>query len=85
MYDDGYTNIDNIDISSVVISQMKERNTSRPHMTYSVMDATKLAYPNNTYDLVIDKSTIDALLCGDLAFYKVALMLKVFFQSMLNL
>ena len=33
MYDDGYCNIENIDISQVVIDQMTERNISRPKMT----------------------------------------------------
>ena len=33
MYQDGYTNIDNIDISSVVVQQMKDRNLEKPEMT----------------------------------------------------
>jgi hypothetical protein len=30
MYDDGFINVDNIDISDVVIDQMKGRNVERP-------------------------------------------------------
>ena len=77
MYDDGYQHIDNIDISPVVIEQMKAKNSTRSVMTYAVMDVMKLSYPDCTYDLAIDKSTMDALLCGDSAFYNVALMTKV--------
>lgn len=33
MYDDGFCNIENVDISTVVINQMKERNLGRPNMT----------------------------------------------------
>ena len=71
MYDDGYTNIKNIDISQSVISQMSERCKNRPKMTYEVMDVRDIKYENNFFDLAIDKSTIDALLCGDDSFINV--------------
>lgn len=76
MYDAGYTDIWNIDISSVVIHQMRERNKHRCHMYYEQMDVCDLKYPDNFFDIAIDKSTIDALLCGDNAFVLVALMMK---------
>jgi ubiquinone/menaquinone biosynthesis C-methylase UbiE len=76
MYDDGYTNIVNIDISSVVIKQMAERNAKRVGMKYETMDVRDIKYPDNYFDLAIDKSTIDALLCGDEAFINVAKMTK---------
>jgi len=41
------------------------------------MDCRELKYPDNSFDFVIDKSTIDALLCGDKAFSNVAKMIKV--------
>ena len=75
MYDDGYQNIYNIDISSVVIKQMQERNQSRENMRYEVMDCTNMVgIPNESFDVVIDKSTIDALLCGNNAYLMVAKM-----------
>ena len=77
MYDDGYHNIFNIDISSVVINQMRERNSSRQNMQYEVMDCTDMkSLENCSFDIAIDKSTIDALLCGDNAYLMVAKMLK---------
>ena len=45
-------------------------------MTYEVMDCCSLKYPDNFFDIAIDKSTIDALLCGDNSFLLTALMLK---------
>ena len=46
-------------------------------MDYIVMDITDMSeFESNTFDLVIDKSTMDALLCGDDSFVKVAQMLK---------
>lgn len=76
MYKGGYRNIANIDISNVVIAQMKERNADKPEMTWEVMDVRDLAFDSNSFDLAIDKSTIDALLCGDNSYMNVAKMTK---------
>lgn len=38
LYDDGFHNVYNIDISSVVIEQMTERNKHQEGMKYEVMD-----------------------------------------------
>ena len=62
MYDAGYENITNIDISPVVIDQMESRNEDRKKMKWEVMDCTDMQYESETYDIAIDKSTIDALL-----------------------
>jgi 2-polyprenyl-3-methyl-5-hydroxy-6-metoxy-1,4-benzoquinol methylase len=44
MYKEGYENILNVDISAVVIEQMRERNReSCPKMTYEVMDCTEMS------------------------------------------
>lgn len=40
------------------------------------MDVRDLKYQDNFFDLIIDKSTIDALLCGDQSFINVAIMTK---------
>jgi ubiquinone/menaquinone biosynthesis C-methylase UbiE len=40
------------------------------------MDVRDLKYPDECFDLAIDKSTIDALLCGDHSFLNVAVMTK---------
>ena len=77
MYDEGYHNIFNMDISSICIDQMIERNkTQRPVMKWEVMDVRELKYESNKFDLIVDKSTIDALLCGDNAYLNVATMMK---------
>ena len=34
-------------------------------MKWDVMDVRDLKYEDNSFDLIVDKSTIDALLCGD--------------------
>ena len=76
LYDAGYKFQWNIDISKVVIDQMRFRNRKRKRMVYEVMDCCDLKYPDNFFDIIIDKSTIDAILCGDNAYLNTALMLK---------
>lgn len=64
MYDRGYTNIVNIDISQVVVEQMIERNRGRPGMLWFHMDARQMSLASQSFDLVIDKSTLDAFMCS---------------------
>ena len=76
MYDDGYKNIVNIDISKSVIDYMRVRNEKRSGMEWLEMDVRKLEFDDNYFDLLIDKSTIDALLCGKYSYINVAHMMN---------
>ena len=76
MYDEGFTHNYNIDICKNVIDFMRERNKDKKGLHFDVMDVCEMAYKDETFDLIIDKSTIDALLCGDHSFMIVAKMLK---------
>ena len=64
MYDDGYKSIVNTDISAVVVDQMADRNRDRKSMTWMVDDALEMQFDDESFDAVIDKSTLDAILCG---------------------
>lgn len=62
MYDVGYHNITNIDISDTVIRQMNEKNNkTRGELTYEKMDATQMTYEDGTFSVAVDKGTLDAL------------------------
>ncbi|KAG2186614.1 hypothetical protein INT44_002838 [Umbelopsis vinacea] len=63
MYDDGYKNITNIDYSATVIKQMAERCVDRPEMKWLEMDIRDLKFEDQSFDIVIDKGTMDALMC----------------------
>jgi ubiquinone/menaquinone biosynthesis C-methylase UbiE len=65
MYDCGYRNIVNIDISGEVIEQMKQRNINRPQMSYLKMDAERLDFTDCSFDVVLDKGTVDGIMCSD--------------------
>ena len=45
-------------------------------MKWDVMDIRHMSYKDESFDLIIDKSTMDALLCGNVAHLNVAMMLK---------
>lgn len=55
---------------------MKEANIKREKMTWLKMDALKMEFKNGEFDAVIDKSTIDAILCGQCSFYNTAIMVN---------
>eukprot|EP01121_Diplochlamys_sp_Union-15-3_P012322 TRINITY_DN367_c0_g1_i1.p1 TRINITY_DN367_c0_g1~~TRINITY_DN367_c0_g1_i1.p1 ORF type:complete len:239 (-),score=46.09 TRINITY_DN367_c0_g1_i1:66-740(-) len=80
MVNDGYTKIVNIDISSVVISDMKERYKNNPKLEFCVMDCRTLDFEDKSFGVVIDKGTLDAVLCGDNSFYNAALMMKEIYR-----
>nr|XP_035936450.1 eEF1A lysine and N-terminal methyltransferase isoform X3 [Halichoerus grypus] len=66
LYDVGYQDIVNIDISEVVIKQMKERNASRrPQMSFLKMDMTQMEFPDASFQVVLDKGTLDAVLTDE--------------------
>lgn len=63
LYDVGYRNIINIDISHIVIKQMRDiNNGTRPDLVYEHMDATQMTYPDEKFSVVLDKGTLDALM-----------------------
>ncbi|KAK8786005.1 eEF1A lysine and N-terminal methyltransferase-like [Amblyomma americanum] len=62
LYDSGYTNNVSIDISDVVIRQMKHKYAkTRPHIQFQQMDAAEMQYKDEEFSVVLDKGTVDAL------------------------
>ncbi|CAN6548389.1 unnamed protein product [Malus baccata var. baccata] len=65
MADDGYEDVVSIDISSVVIQTMQSKYSNRPHLKYLQMDVRDMsAFETASFDAVVDKGTLDSLLCG---------------------
>lgn len=62
LYDGGCHSIYNIDISEVVVKQMRAKNKQkRPEMNFSVMDVLNMTYEPSQFDCVLDKGTLDAI------------------------
>ncbi|CAD8192011.1 unnamed protein product [Paramecium pentaurelia] len=66
MFDEGYQNITNIDISHVVTKAMQEKYKDKgPNFKYLHMDARAMEFEDGSFDGAIDKGTLDAILCGE--------------------
>ncbi|PKA56225.1 hypothetical protein AXF42_Ash011154 [Apostasia shenzhenica] len=77
MVKDGYIDIMNIDISSVVIKIMRKRCAHIQQLKYIQMDIREMSFfEDQTIDSVIDKGTLDSLMCGGDASLSVSLMLE---------
>ena len=59
-----FSSIVSTDISETLINQMKKRYPDE-HLQWEVMDCRKMTFPNNFFDYIFEKGTIDALYCSD--------------------
>ena len=62
MYKDGYKNIVNIDFSPVVIENMKRKCQALIGMQWMVMDIARMTFVPSSFDVIIEKATLDAFL-----------------------
>ncbi|XP_071348023.1 EEF1A lysine methyltransferase 4 [Trachinotus anak] len=62
MYSAGYHSITNIDYSSVCISTMTARYSDCPGMTWHQMDVRQLCFPGTSFDVILEKATLDAIM-----------------------
>ncbi|KAM3865946.1 EEF1A lysine methyltransferase 4 [Diretmus argenteus] len=65
MYNAGYRSITNIDYSSVCIDTMSARHRDCPGMSWHQMDVRQLAFPDASFDVVLEKATLDALMVNE--------------------
>ncbi len=61
----GYTNIVNIDYSRTVIEKMSALHRDKASMQWLEMDMTKLTFEDSSFDLVLDKAAMDAILVDE--------------------
>lgn len=62
MYSAGYHTITNIDYSSVCIRTMSARYSHCPGMTWHQMDVRQLSFPDSSFDVILEKATLDAIM-----------------------
>ncbi|ROL55556.1 Methyltransferase-like protein 13 [Anabarilius grahami] len=62
LYDVGYHQLTNIDISETVVSHMNQRNAERrPDLTFQQVDATQTGFESGSFQATLDKGTLDAM------------------------
>ncbi|XP_003974012.1 eEF1A lysine and N-terminal methyltransferase [Takifugu rubripes] len=62
LYDVGYKQLTNIDISETVVTHMNQRNSERrPDLTFQKVDATETPYDDASFQAALDKGTLDAM------------------------
>jgi SAM-dependent methyltransferase len=59
--------VDCVDISRVVIEQMKQKYDATQNIRWYQADCMALPFPDATFDASFDKGTVDALLCSQTA------------------
>jgi ubiquinone/menaquinone biosynthesis C-methylase UbiE len=84
MLESGFPTVVSIDISPSVIAQLQEKHQNQPRLEWYMMDCTKMSFPDASFDLVVDKGTIDALMCGDNSDEKIASTMKEIFRLLTN-
>uniref|UniRef100_A0A8C6PEL5 Endothelin converting enzyme 2a n=1 Tax=Nothobranchius furzeri TaxID=105023 RepID=A0A8C6PEL5_NOTFU len=62
MYEAGYHSITNIDYSSVCISTRSSMYSSCPGMTWHQMDVRQLSFSDASFDVILEKATLDAMM-----------------------
>ncbi|XP_025926777.1 EEF1A lysine methyltransferase 4 [Apteryx rowi] len=61
LYELGYTDITSIDFSPVCIEAMRARYAHCPGLRWAVMDIRALRFPDASFDVVLEKGTLDVL------------------------
>ena len=65
---EGYAAVSSVDYAPACIEKMARAHAAAfPALTYAVADARALPYADGAYVTVLDKGTLDALMCGDSA------------------
>ncbi|KAM5536605.1 hypothetical protein V8D89_009700 [Ganoderma adspersum] len=63
MYEDGYKTIVNTDYSGILIEKMKHKHADlAPEMEWHEMDIRDLKFDADSFDVAIDKGTMDAMM-----------------------
>ncbi|NXX98881.1 EFMT4 methyltransferase, partial [Centropus bengalensis] len=58
----GYPDVTSIDFSPACIAAMRARYAHCPGLRWAVMDIRALAFPDATFDVVLEKGTLDVLM-----------------------
>ncbi|KAG8136251.1 hypothetical protein E2320_009214 [Naja naja] len=72
----GYTDITNIDYSTVCIASMQDRYAHCPGLHWAVMDARFLTFMDGSFDVVLEKGFLDSIMVEEKDLWNVARVLQ---------
>lgn len=61
----GFPDVTSVDYSSVVVAAMRTRYAHVPKLRWETMDVQALDFPSGSFNVVLEKGTLDALLAGE--------------------
>ncbi|EDK97577.1 endothelin converting enzyme 2, isoform CRA_a [Mus musculus] len=61
----GFPNVTSVDYSPVVVAAMQVRYAHVPSLRWETMDVRALDFPSGSFDVVLEKGTLDAMLAGE--------------------
>ncbi|KAI5940357.1 endothelin-converting enzyme 2 isoform X6 [Manis javanica] len=61
----GFPDVTSVDYSSVVVAAMRTRYAHVPKLRWETMDVRALDFPSGSFNVVLEKGTLDALLAGE--------------------
>jgi RAT1-interacting protein len=80
----GFPEIVSIDISETVISRLKEKYVEENRLKWLKMNCSSMSFENEEFDLVIEKGTFDAIVCGADALEIIDSTMKEIFRVLRN-
>ena len=84
LFKEGIPRVKNIDVCQIVIEEMYSKFNSEKSILWEIQDVTKLSEKSNTFDLIFEKATIDALMCSDISSRLVSKMLSEVYRVLQN-
>ena len=76
LYNDGFKYVTCIDFSKVLINDLIQRYADFPELDFQVMDALQLQIDDEAINIIIDKATMDSIICGSSSAQSVMSMLS---------
>lgn len=84
IYRAGFHSITNIDYSSVCINTMAARHSDCPGMTWLQMDVRQLSFQSESFDVVLEKATLDAIMVEEKSPWEVSAQTACFIHQALT-
>ena len=82
MYLEGYQNIYNIDCSEELINKLNERTDRPSTVKYKQCLCENLSFPDGLFDVIIDKGTLDSVMCSEQALEKSRKMIQEIYRCL---